>query len=267
MKKYLVIGNPIEHSLSPKIHNYWIKKNNINALYEKKLVTENEIENIIFKVKSKELSGINVTVPFKNKVVTFMDFLTKEANETMSVNTIYLKDEKLIGHNTDISGFELGVRSCGYDVKKKKIFIFGAGGVVPSIIVALKRMQASKIFLYNRTRIKSENIKKNFNHIEIIDKDDIPSEVNMIINASSLGINKNEKVDLDYKKIGTNKFYYDVIYNPTETNFLKEAKKLGNKTENGKKMFIYQAHQAFAVWHNILPKIDEEVVKLINKHD
>ncbi len=267
MKKYLVIGNPIKHSQSPIIHNYWIKKNNINALYEKRLVTENEVEDIILKIRSKELNGINVTVPFKNKVVTFMDLLTKEANETMSVNTIYLKDQKLIGHNTDISGFELGVRSYGYDVKKKNIFIFGAGGVVPSIIVALRRMQASKIFLYNRTQSKSENIKKNFNEIEIIDKDDIPNEVDMIINASSLGINKNDKVDLDYKKIGTNKFYYDVIYNPTETNFLKEAKKLGNKTENGKKMFIYQAHQAFAVWHNVLPKIDEELEKLLNKYD
>ncbi len=133
MKKYLVIGNPIEHSLSPKLHNYWIKKNNINASYEKKLISENDIGNIISKIKSEEITGINVTVPFKNKVVEYMDVLTKEANETNSVNTIYLKDQKIIGHNTDIAGFELGIRSYGYDVKKKNIFIFGAGGVVPSL--------------------------------------------------------------------------------------------------------------------------------------
>ena len=89
-----------------------------------------------------------------------MDILTKEAEETKSVNTIYLKDQKIIGHNTDIAGFELAIRSYGYDVKKKNIFIFGAGGVVPSIIVALKRMGALKIFLYNRTLTKSESIKK-----------------------------------------------------------------------------------------------------------
>ena len=141
MKKYLVIGNPIEHSLSPKLHNYWIKKNNINASYEKKLISENDIGNIISKIKSEEITGINVTVPFKNKVVEYMDVLTKEANETNSVNTIYLKDRKIIGHNTDIAGFELGIRSYGYDVKKKNIFIFGAGGVVPSIIVALKKWE------------------------------------------------------------------------------------------------------------------------------
>ena len=86
----------------------------------------------------------------------------------------------------------------------------------------------------------------------------------MLINASSLGINKKDKIDLNYKKIGPNKFYYDVIYNPAETYFLKEAKKYGNKVENGKRMFMYQAHQAFAIWHNVFPKIDEEVEKLLN---
>ena len=162
MKKYIVIGNPIEHSLSPLLHNYWIEKNKIKAVYEKKLINKEDIEKIILELRSKKLHGVNVTVPFKNEVVSFMDILTKEAEETNSVNTIYLKDNKIIGHNTDIAGFELAIRSYGYDIKKKNIFIFGAGGVVPSIIVALKRMEASRIFLYNRTITKSENIKKNF---------------------------------------------------------------------------------------------------------
>ena len=265
MKRYLVIGNPIDHSLSPLLHNYWIEKNKIKAIYEKKLLKENEIENTILKIRSKKIDGINVTVPFKNKVVNFMDTLTKEASETGSVNTIYFKDDKIVGHNTDIDGFELGIRSYGYDVKKKKIFIFGAGGVVPSIIVGLKRMGALKIFLYNRTTSKSEHLKNKFKDIEIIDKENIPKDIDMLINASSLGINKSDKIELNYEGIGNNKFYYDVIYNPTETNFLKEAKKYGNKIENGKKMFIYQAHQAFAIWHNVLPKIDEKVEQLLNK--
>ena len=264
MKKYLVIGNPIDHSLSPLLHNYWIKKNKIEAIYEKKLITENEIEKIISLLKSKQLNGINVTVPFKKKVVSFMDSLTDEANETQSVNTIYLKNEKIIGHNTDIAGFELGIRSYGYDIKKKNVFIFGAGGVVPSIIVALKRMGALKIFLYNRTISKAESLKKSFSDIEIIEKENIPYDVDMLINASSLGIHKDDNIKLNYEKIGKNKFFYDIIYNPIETNFLKEAKKRGNQIENGKKMFIYQAHQAFAIWHNVLPKIDEEVESLLN---
>ncbi len=265
MKKYIVIGNPIAHSLSPLLHNYWIEKNKINASYDKKLINKDEIEKIISKLRLEKLHGVNVTVPFKKEVVSFMDVLTKEAEETKSVNTIYLKDKKIIGHNTDIAGFELAIRAYGYDVKRKNIFIFGAGGVVPSIIVALKRMGALRIFLYNRTLIKSENIKKLFNSVEIIEKDKIPEDVDMLINASSLGINKIDKIDLNYNKIGKNKFYYDVIYNPTETNFLIEAKKNGNKVENGKKMFIYQAHQAFAIWHNLFPKIDEKVESLLNK--
>ena len=265
MKKYLVIGNPIDHSLSPVLHNHWFKENKINAIYEKKLIIEDEIEKVILKLRSKELNGVNVTVPYKNKIVSFMDNLTKEASETKSANTIYMENGKIIGHNTDIAGFELAIRSYGYDVKKKNIFIFGAGGVVPSIIVALKRMGALKIFLYNRTISKAENIKKIFKDIEIIDKDNIPESIDVIINASSLGINKSDKIELNYNKIGKNKFYYDVIYNPAETNFLREAKKLGNKVENGKKMFIYQAHQSFAIWHNILPKIDEKVENLLNK--
>ena len=265
MKKYIVIGNPIAHSLSPLLHNYWIEKNKIKAIYDKKLINKYEIEKIVSELRSEKLHGVNVTVPFKNDVVSFMDNLTKEAEETKSVNTIYLKNNKIIGHNTDIAGFELAIRSYGYDIKKKNIFIFGAGGVVPSIIVALKRMGALRIFLYNRTRTKSENIKKFFNAIEIIEKDNIPEDVDMLINASSLGINKTDKIDLNYNKIGKNKFYYDVIYNPPKTNFLIEAKKAGNKVENGKKMFIYQAHQAFAIWHNIFPKIDEKIENLLNK--
>ena len=265
MKKYLVIGNPIEHSLSPKLHNYWIKQNNINASYEKKLISENDIGNIISKVKSEEIAGINVTVPFKNKTVPFVDILTKEADQTKSINTIYFEKGKTIGHNTDIAGFELGIRSYGYNIEKKNIFILGAGGVVPSIIVALKKMKALNIFLHNRTLDKAEALKDRFNYIKIIENNEIPKHIDMIINATSLGINKDDKIDLDYEKIGSNKFYYDIIYNPPQTNFLKQAKIFGNNTENGKMMFIYQAHQAFSIWHKVFPKIDEKVIELLDK--
>ena len=85
----------------------------------------------------------------------------------------------------------------------------------------------------------------------------------MVINATSLGSNENDEIKLDFTKIGTNNFFYDVIYNQKETNFLKKAKNLGNRTENGKMMFIYQAHQAFTIWHKLMPKIDDDVIKLV----
>ena len=96
MKKYLVIGNPINHSLSPKLHNYWIKENNINAIYDKKLLDENNIQEIIEEVKNEKIHGINVTVPFKKSVIPFLDQLSPLAKEVQSVNTIFKKDNKLL---------------------------------------------------------------------------------------------------------------------------------------------------------------------------
>ena len=104
-------------------------------------------------------------------------------------------------------------------------------------------------------------IKKTFNDITVQKWGDIP-EFDIVINATSVGLNK-ENFDLDLNKFGNNKFFYDVIYNPNETNFLKEAKVNGNKTENGRMMFIYQAHQSFALWNKVLPKIDEETIEIL----
>ena len=143
MKKYLVIGNPIEHSLSPKLHNYWIKKNNIEAVYDKKQINESDIKFVIDEIKNEKINGINVTVPFKKLVIPFMDELSSEAKESQSVNTIYFQSGKVIGHNTDISGFELGIKYSKYDVKNKIVFILGAGGVASSIIIALKKIISS----------------------------------------------------------------------------------------------------------------------------
>tara|TARA_Y100000590_G_scaffold357060_1_gene411691 strand:+ start:2590 stop:3384 length:795 start_codon:yes stop_codon:yes gene_type:complete len=263
MKKYLVVGNPIEHSLSPKLHNYWIKKNNINAIYEKKKITERDIEKIILNVKNEKINGINVTVPFKKAIIPFLDELTDLAKETESVNTIYKKNNKVIGHNTDTEGFQLAINHINYDVKNKKIFILGAGGVSPSIISALKRMKASQITISNRTKSKAQDLKKKYLDLQITNWNEIP-EFNMIINATSLGLKKNDEIKLNYSHIGSNKLFYDVIYNPGKTNFLLKAEESGNKIENGKMMFIYQAQLSFKTWHGVLPKIDRETLDLLN---
>ena len=263
MKKYLVIGNPIEHSLSPKLHSYWIKNNNIDAIYEKEKLNENEIEGLVLKVKEKKLNGINVTVPFKRKVIPYLDRLSLEAERTQSVNTIYLDNNQVVGHNTDISGFELGIKNLKFEVTGKKIFILGAGGVTPSIIFALNKMKVSEITISNRTKNRAESLKIFFKDLKIVDWGDIP-EFDMIINATSVGLNNDDKINLDFSKVGKGKFFYDVIYNPKETNFLKIGKKMGNETENGKLMFIYQAFTAFKVWHGIEPEINNEVIQLLD---
>ena len=263
MKKYFVIGNPIDHSLSPKLHNHWFKENNIDAIYEKKKIEEKNLQNIISEIKEKKINGINVTVPFKKSVIPYLDKLSREAEETQSVNTIILKNENLVGHNTDISGFTKAIRSLNFDIEGKKIFILGAGGVVPSIILALNKMNVSKIIISNRTKKKAEDLKLRFHNLNVLDWGDI-IDFDMIINATSLGLNK-ETINLDFSNFKNNKLFYDVIYNPAETNFLKEGRKLGNKAENGKLMFIYQAFEAFKLWHGIEPNINYETLEtLIN---
>ena len=264
MKKYLVIGNPIEHSLSPELHNYWIKTNMIKAIYEKMKITNDQIKDLILEIKGGKINGLNITVPFKQEVIPHLDHLSEEAHKTQSVNTVLLKDDKAIGHNTDIEGFEHSIKSNKIDLKNKNIFIMGAGGVVPSIIYALTKMQVSNITISNRTKSKAENLKKLFDKLYIVEWGDIP-DFDMIINATSLGLKKEDKINLDFSKIGKDKFFYDVIYNPRETNFLKEGKRLGNKIENGKLMFIYQAILAFNVWHGIKPEISDEVIKILDQ--
>ena len=263
MKKYLVIGNPISHSLSPVLHNYWIKQNKLNAIYEKKKLNDNELKNIILEVRQGNINGINVTVPFKNTIIPYLDELSDEAEKTQAVNTICLKNKKVYGHNTDIEGFEKAIRKTNFDFVNKKILILGAGGVVPSIIYASMKMNFSKIFVTNRTKRRAEKIKNIFNSIKLINWGEIP-EFDVIINATSVGLNKEDKINLDLTKIGKNKLFYDVIYNPTETNFLNLGKKTGNKYENGKLMFIYQAFSAFKLWHGIEPTISNETIKILD---
>jgi len=270
MKKYLVIGNPIEHSLSPKLHNYWIKENNINAVYDKKQLNENEIKEIITEVKSNKINGVNVTVPFKKSVIPFLDELTQLAKETQSVNTIFKKDNKIFGDNTDVGGFEQSLEYINYNVKNKKVFILGAGGVVPSILKALEKLGPAKVYISNRTKEKAKDLESHYKMslgLETLDWGRSP-DFDIIINATSLGLKNNDEIELDYNKhkpklFREKKLFYDVIYNPEKTNFILKGEELGNETTNGKMMFICQAQLAFKIWHNILPKIDNETIELL----
>ena len=262
MKKYFVIGNPINHSLSPKLQNWWLKENNIDAKYDKIKLEDHEIKNFIQDIKEQKITGCNVTVPFKKKVIPFLDKLSHEAEQTQSVNTITFDNGDLIGHNTDIGGFDTAIKKLNFKLKGKKVLILGAGGVVPSIIFALKNMDVQEIIISNRTRERAETLKVLFNNLKILEWGDL-TDFHMIINATSLGLN-NEKINLDFSSLGHDKLFYDVIYNPQETRFLKMGKQLGHKIQNGKTMFVYQALEAFKLWHNIEPKINAVTFKLLD---
>ena len=270
MKKYLVIGNPVMHSLSPKLHNYWIKQNNLDAIYNKRQINENDIGQIINEIKNGKIDGINVTVPFKKKIIPFLDQLTPLANEIKSVNTIFKKNNKIVGDNTDVGGFQQSLEYINYNVKNKKVFVLGAGGVVTSILKALEKLGVAKVYISNRTKEKAKDLENHYKaslSLEILDWGQSP-DFDIIINATSLGLESNDKIELDYNKhkrkfFGKKKLFYDVIYNPIKTNFLLKGKELGNETTNGTMMFICQAQLAFNIWHNILPKIDNETIKLL----
>ena len=262
MKKYLVIGNPIDHSLSPKLQNWWLKENNIDATYDKIKLEDHEIKNFIQTIKEQKIAGCNVTVPFKKTVIPFLDKLSPEAEQTQSVNTITFDNGDLVGHNTDIAGFDSAIKKLNFSVKGKKVLILGAGGVVPSIIFALQNMNVQEITISNRTKEKAENLKVLFNNIKILEWGNL-TDFHMVINATSLGLN-NEKINLNFSSSGNDKLFYDVIYNPHETQFLKMGKQLGYKTENGKTMFVYQALEAFKLWHKIEPKVNTDTFKLLD---
>lgn len=264
MKKFIVVGNPIDHSLSPKLHNYWIKNNNLKSVYGKEKVSKSDLKHVVERMRKNELTGINITVPFKKEIIPFADELTDEAKATESVNTLFKKNDKLIGHNTDISGFELSLRYANINMKGKKVLILGAGGVCPSLIYVLNKLETSELSISNRTFDKAKALKDKFQNINLIEWNKF-YDFDVVINATTLGLKETDRIKIQHEKLGPNKIFYDIIYNPKETNFLKEARLNNHIAENGSMMFIYQAHQAFTIWHNIMPKIDDELIEFLNE--
>ena len=157
MKKFLVIGNPIDHTLSPELHNYWIKKNNIDAIYDKQKLEERDLGNLISQIKEKKISGINVTVPFKKMVIPFCDKIDPIAKLTQSVNTVSKKNGKIIGSNTDYQAFKESIKLIP---SKNSVFILGSGGVTSSILGAMR--DTHQVFISNRTKRKAEELKDSF---------------------------------------------------------------------------------------------------------
>jgi shikimate dehydrogenase len=276
MKKYLVIGNPIKHSLSPLIHNHWMKKYLLyDSIYEKRKVEEKDLKNIVKEIRDDDIVGVNVTVPFKKLIIPFLDELDSIAKKTESVNTLFKVKNKIVGYNTDEAGFALTMRELFPNpndsmmptaLQGKNIFILGAGGVTSSIVDALQH-KGARIFLSNRTKKKAEELKRKYTKIEVLDWGKRPSVCDIVINTTSIGLAKDEKINIDFSDcVGDkNKLFYDLIYNPKETNFLKEARLRGNNIMNGQRMFLNQAIYAFNLWTNITPEIDDGVIKLLDR--
>ena len=266
-KSFAIIGNPIQHSLSPILHNYWFKKYNINAEYRLINAEEKDLESIIKKVKNRELDGINVTLPYKQKIIPFLGELINDAKNTYSVNTIFLNDNnKIVGENTDVFGLQAAYLKEISNVETKKALVIGAGGVSPSVIFSLKRSKIKNISIVNRTKEKSIFLKKKFNFINIEDWDatsDIISKFDIIINATSLGLKNGKDFEFDFLNVKRNLIFIDTIYNPLETKTIKFLKDSKIKTFNGLDMFVYQGQKSFYLWNKINPEIDDNLINLL----
>ena len=267
-KNFLVIGNPIKHSLSPSLHNYWFQKNKINCEYKKLKINQYAIKKILAEVRKKEIEGINVTIPFKNVIIKHLDTLRGDALKTSSVNTVYLYKKKLVGDNTDVYGFSSGV------IKKisnriKTAGIIGAGGVTSSIILALIQKGVKKIYITNRTFSKLKIFKKKFKKIvhpvKWDDRYKLFGDVEILINVTSLGMLGQKDLKFDFSIFHKKINVVDIVYNPENTRFLKDARKNGHKTFTGLEMFIYQAQKAFYIWNRKKPKITKDIYNKLRK--
>ncbi len=266
-KSFAIIGNPISHSLSPVLHNYWFNKYKIEANYSLCGVNEKDIESITKKIRKKELSGINVTLPYKQKVIPFIDKLVNDAKSTNSVNTIFLDDTNtLVGENTDVFGIQAAYLKEIVQVENKKALVMGAGGVAPSVIFSLQKSKIQNISIINRTYEKSIFLKKKFNFLSILEWESLQQEISkfdIIINATSLGLKNGKDFEFNFENVKDDLIYIDTIYNPLETKTLKFLKENKIKTFNGLDMFIYQGQKSFYLWNKINPEIDDELINLL----
>ena len=265
-KKFAIIGNPIQHSLSPTLHNYWFKKYNIDANYEILSVDEDKLIDIIKKIKDKTLSGINVTLPYKQKIVPYLDTLVNDARITSSVNTVLLDNEAIIGENTDVYGLQAAYLKEVVNASKKSALIIGAGGVSASVVLSLEKSGVKNISITNRTLEKCIFLKNRFKNLNIVEWKNLRDfliNYDIIINATSLGLKNGEDFGFDFEKTKKDLIYIDTIYNPLETKTLKFLKKKEIRVFNGLDMFIYQGQKSFYLWTKVNPEIDQKLIELL----
>ena len=266
-KKFGIIGKPIKHSLSPVLHQYWFEKYGMDASYTIIEADDNDLKKIIDKIRNHELTGLNVTLPFKQKIINQTDKIINDAELTGSVNTILLDNEKVIGENTDVFGLQAAYLKEIDNSANKNTLVIGAGGVSPSIILSLQKSGVKKISVTNRTNEKCIFLKKKFNYLNILPWSSLEDEIknfDIIINATSLGLKEGDDFNFKFSNTKNNLIYIDTIYNPLETKTYRYLKEEGKKVFNGLDMFIYQGQKSFYLWNKINPEIDNEIIELLN---
>ena len=269
--KFFVIGNPIEHSLSPVIHNFWLKQNNLSHTYVKKRLTEDSLKNFINNIRKDEFGGANITIPFKESLFKYVDKSDETALKCGAINTIYKQDNLIVGANTDGSGFLMSLKKdCNFKIENKKVYVIGAGGASRGIIYSLLQAKAGNITIVNRSLNKAEELLKNYKHNKLTllsyqkwEERKIPNDIDLVINTTSVGMKRLESIDLDLKSLRKNVLIYDIVYASHKTDILSSAEKYGLKTQNGLSMLIRQAAESFFTWFRIYPS-EKQIFQVSN---
>ena len=272
LKKAGVIGFPIHHSKSPVIHNYWLKKYGVRAEYGAFEIRPEELEKFVSSLKERGFAGINVTVPHKVAVMALMDELSDAAQKAGAVNTVIVgKDGTLFGHNTDGSGFLANVaeKKKDFDIKEKPVVVLGTGGAARGVCAALVLAGAPEIRLVYRTKEKAENLASsvggNFRLIEWNKKEEALPGAGLIANATTLGMNGFDPLEIDLSRSDASAVVADLVYSPLKTELLKQAEKKGHVTADGLGMLLHQARPAFQAWFGVMPEITSELRELVLK--
>jgi len=276
-----VLGNPIEHSISPQIHNTISSLLGVNAIYIPLKSEINKLEDTIKGLKAVNITGFNVTIPFKEKIMQYLDECSKEAQLIGAVNTVVNKNGRLIGFNTDAEGFAKSFeKAFGKGFKSARILILGAGGAARAVAVKAAMQGAEMINIANRTVQKAADIASLINNhsecraealsFEDIKQRNLLEETDVIINTTPIGMHPdidNSPVSID-NNFSEKHIVYDLIYNPPETKLLKFAKKCGSKTLNGLGMLLYQAISAYELITgiNIPDNVSSAVITLFENY-
>ena len=268
-----VIGKPIKHSLSPLIHNYWINKYHLGLEYKKMEVEEDLLPSLIENVRKGKITGLNITLPYKKDIISYIDEISHTAKDIGAINTVFFKRNKVYGENTDGVGFTRALeKEAKFNFSNKSIYVIGAGGASYGIISELIKKKVQKIYVTNRTKQKTTELLSFFTsrnkdiNFEFIDWQDLSpgSDVDLIINTTSFGMKENECLEIDTNNLKDRLIFVDIIYSPKETELLKLFKKEGFFCMNGLSMLIEQAAVSFELWFNIsLNNKDIEEVKKI----
>jgi shikimate dehydrogenase len=256
-KIYGLIGYPVKHSLSPAMHNAAFQALKINAEYRLFELKEQELASFLESLSEKNIFGLNVTIPYKEKVITFLDKVSSEAKLIGAVNTIKVDDNKLLGFNTDGEGFLRHLtEDLKFNPKDKVMAIIGAGGASRAVSVYLSKCKPYSITIYDIDKTKSlrlvnhlkENFKKTqFNCVDTIEELNIAS-THLLINATPMGMKETDPSLVDEGFFHKGLLVYDLIYNPRETRLLKLAKKNGARVSSGLGMLLYQGMLSFEIW-------------------